>query len=171
MYWGAFRRTRAPFLSGLLILCTHGFARFVCTGSANPGHPIILSAMSAKSVLHINGFAIQKYGRGIPDLIPKPCKTFFDRSPDLLQKGEAGFRNNNKYRDNDKPETLSRDQGHEDRIRDPVHLPLVCRREYNREQDAQGPFPECPGDLLPALQGTPHRADTRQGPLAGDIVH
>jgi hypothetical protein len=98
---------------------------FVCTGSANQQHPIILSAMSAKSSLLINGFAILNTAGEYRPLSPVPCKTFFDRSPDLLQKGEAGNKNNNKYPDNDNPETLSRNKGHQGRIRDPVHLPLV----------------------------------------------
>jgi hypothetical protein len=126
--------------------------------------------MSAKSSLLINGFAILNTAGEYRPLSPVPCKTFFDRSPDLLQKGEAGNKNNTKCPNNENPNILSRNKGHQGRIRDPVHLPIMCSREYNRQQDAQGPFPGCPGGLLPALQGTPDRADTRQGPLAGDTA-
>lgn len=44
------------------------------------------------------------------------------------------------------------------------------RREYNREQDRPGPFPEHPGGHLPALQDTPDRADPLKGALAGDVI-
>jgi hypothetical protein len=70
-----------------------------------------------------------------------------------------------KNHDNEKPESLSRSQGHTDRIRNPVYLPFMHSREYHRQQFAKGPFQTCTECFLPQLPLPRHRSDTRPGRL------
>jgi hypothetical protein len=93
--------------------------------------PIMLYARSAKYSILINRFVTSpvRYGisANLPSVPSASCKTFFDRTTGSLNNAMLYGRTKkqsvvSRY---DTPIHSSRNQGHQNRLRDPVHLPCV----------------------------------------------
>lgn len=111
----------------------------------------------------INGFVKRAFF--LETWSPAPCMTLFDsaRAPGREQPATFEHIVN---RNNDCKNPSSECQGHPYRIRNPVHLPFMHRREYYYQYVSPGPFQGGPGRRVPPLPDPFKCPDPREGFLS-----